>query len=543
MINFMDIIERDFNIFFQRRLMSIKIAVIGAGSIGFTRTLMRDILAVPELADTEFSFHDISKTNLDMIVQLARRDIQANKLPAKISATTRRRKALEGAKYVLNVTRIGGLEAFKHDIDIPLKYGIDQCVGDTLCAGGIMYGQRNIPQILNFCQDIREVASPDVLFLNYANPMAMNTWAALEYGKVNTVGLCHGVQGGHWQICRVIEHCINRGKKEGDKGFVPVTKNEVDIVCAGINHQTWYTQVLYKGEDWTGRMLEGFETHPQFKTNEKVRIDMLRRFGYYSTESNGHLSEYVPWYRKRSDEIRKWISLDSWINGETGGYLRVCTEGRNWFETDFPNWMKEPAPVICAEKRSEEHGSYIIEGLETGRIYRGHFNVKNNGCIENMADDCVVEVPGFVDRIGIRTPKVGKLPLGCAAVCNASVTVQRLSVEAAVHGDIDLLRQAMMMDPLVSAVCNPPEIWQLVDEMLVNHAPWLPQYKKHVADAKKRLSSGKRLGTRKGTGAARIKTKTVAEMKKNANEARQSAQATDKAAAKRKEQIKKMHVA
>ena len=144
---------------------------------------------------------------------------------------------------------------------------------------------------------------------------------------------------------------------------------------------------------------------------------MLRRFGYYSTESNGHLSEYLPWYRKRTDEIMQWIDLSSWINGETGGYLRVCTEGRNWFETDFPNWMKEPALDLNTYKRSEEHGSYIIEGLETGRVYRGHFNVVNQGHITNLPDGCVIEIPGYVDRTGINMPVVGDLPLACAATC------------------------------------------------------------------------------------------------------------------------------
>ena len=145
---------------------------------------------------------------------------------------------------------------------------------------------------------------------------------------------------------------------------------------------------------------------------------MLRRFGYYSTESNGHLSEYVPWYRKRPEEIKDWIDLGCWINGETGGYLRVCTEGRNWFETDFPNWMKDPALEYIPEKRGEEHGSYIIEGLETGRVYRGHFNVVNNGVISNLPDDAIIEAPGYVDRNGISMPLVGDLPLGLAAVCN-----------------------------------------------------------------------------------------------------------------------------
>ncbi|MEE2629030.1 MAG: alpha-glucosidase/alpha-galactosidase, partial [Candidatus Latescibacterota bacterium] len=211
--------------------------------------------------------------------QLARRDIKANRLPATLSVTTNRRRALEGADYVLNTTRIGGLDAFALDIDIPLKYGVDQCVGDTLCAGGIMYGQRNIPQVLAFCKDIREVASSEALFLNYANPMAMNTWAALEYGGVETVGLCHGVQGGHGQIAQVIELLVNKGKKPDSRGYKKVEKKDVDIVASGINHQTWYVRVQYEGEDWTGRLLEGFERHPRFSQTEKVRIDMLRRFG------------------------------------------------------------------------------------------------------------------------------------------------------------------------------------------------------------------------------------------------------------------------
>ncbi len=217
----------------------------------------------------------------------------------------------------------------------------------------------------------------------------------------------------------------------------------MDIICAGINHQTWYIQIKHQGNDLTGDLLEAFEKHPQFSKTEKVRIDMLRRFGYYSTESNGHLSEYVPWYRKRADELNEWIDLGTWINGETGGYLRVCTEGRNWFEEDFPNWINDPALVYSQENRSQEHGSYVIEGLETGRLYRGHFNVVNNGIISNLHDDAIIEAPGYVDRNGISMPAVGDLPLGCAAVCNASISVQRLAVEAAITGDDKLLRQAL----------------------------------------------------------------------------------------------------
>ena len=498
--------------------MSFKIAFIGAGSVGFTRTLLSDLLTVPEFRHTEVAFMDLSAHNLQLVTDLCQRDIHENGLDIAIQATTDRREALKGAKYVVICVRVGGLEAFKLDVDIPLRYGVDQCVGDTLCAGGIMYGQRDIPVMLDFAKDIRELCTPDVLVLNYANPNAMVTWALNQFGKVNTLGLCHGVQGGHHQIADVLG----------------LQKKEVDIICAGINHQTWYIQVKANGVDRTGDLLEAFENHPEISKTEKVRIDMLRRFGYYSTESNGHLSEYVAWYRKRPDEILDWIDLGVWINGETGGYLRVCTEGRNWFETEFPQWMKDPARPYAAEKRSEEHGSYIIEGLETGRLYRGHFNVVNNGTITNLPDDAIVEVPGYVDANGIGIPRIGDLPLGCAAVCNASITVQRLSVLAAVRGDDMLLRQAMMMDPLVGAVCNPPEIWQMVDEMLVEQAQWLPQYEKAIADAKARLEKGKASGTLIATrvgyeGSARLKIKTVDEMRANRDAANKNAGETDKA--------------
>ena len=280
-----------------------------------------------------------------------------------------------------------------------------------------------------------------------------------------------------------------------------------------------------------------------YARTEKVRIDVLRRFGYYSTESNGHLSEYVPWYRKRPGEIRKWIDLSSWINGETGGYLRVCTEGRHWFETDFPSWLKAEDKPIGPDDRSTEHGSWIIEALETGRTYRGHFNVRNSGCIPNLPDDCIIEVPGYVDANGIAIPHVGDLPLACAATLSASVNVQRMSVHAAVRGDLTLLKQAMLHDPLVAAVCNPPEIWQMTDEMLVAEAAWLPQYRREIAAARKRLADAKRrgeyLGTRKWKGAARIHVKTVAEMRRSAAQSRRLAAAADKAAEQRAEDAKK----
>lgn len=496
--------------------MSFKLAVIGAGSVGFTRTLFTDLMTVPEFHDIEVAFTDINQHNLDMVTALCQRDLDENGVNIKIHATLDRREAFKDARYIINCVRIGMLEAFEMDVTIPLKYGVDQCVGDTLCTGGIMYGQRGIAAILDFCKDIREVAEPGAIMLNYSNPNAMMTWAANKYGGVRTIGLCHGVQGGHQQIAAAL-------------GF---EQKEVDIICAGINHQTWYISVKHNGEELLDKLLPAFESNPELTKTEKVRIDILKNFGYYSTESNGHLSEYVSWYRKRPEEVEKWIDLGVWINGETGGYLRVCREGRNWFEEDFPNWMKEPAKKYVPESRSQEHGSYIIEGLELNHCYRGHFNVMNEGCITNLPYESVVEVPGYVDANGINIPKVGDLPLGCAAICSQSIWVQKLAVEAAVNADINLLRQAMLMDPLTGAVCFPAEIFQMCDEMLIAEAEWLPQYAEEIERAKVRMeerhANGTYIAPRDYQG-IRLQEKSVDEMRANQEEARKNAAETDKA--------------
>ncbi|MEM1400310.1 MAG: alpha-glucosidase/alpha-galactosidase, partial [Pseudomonadota bacterium] len=242
-----------------------------------------------------------------------------------------------------------------------------------------------------------------------------------------------------------------------------------------------------------------------------------KRFGYYSTESNGHLSEYLPWYRKRPDEIGQWIDLSNWINGETGGYLRVCTERRNWFEEDFPHFLAEAEKPLADYRRSDEHASYIVEALEGGPIYRGHFNVKNDGLIINLPSDCIVESPGFVDRFGLNMAADFELPLACAATCQASIDVQRMSVQAAVSGDVDMLKLAMLHDPLVGAVCNPDEVWQMADEMLVAQSEWLPQYTDAIPAAQERLAIGS-VKTKDWAGAARLEVRSVEELRKSASD-------------------------
>tara|TARA_A100001011_G_C14304291_1_gene842328 strand:- start:1640 stop:3124 length:1485 start_codon:yes stop_codon:yes gene_type:complete len=476
----------------------MKISFIGAGSIGFTQTLVRDLLKVPEFHDTNFFFHDISEKNLEFVSKLIQKDIDANNLPATIEQSTNRKKALEGAKYIINCTRIGGLEAFEHDINIPLQYGVDQCVGDTICAGGILYGQRNIPQTLNFCKDIKSYSDSNALFLNYSNPMAMNTWAAISEAKVNTVGLCHGVQGGAKLISKALG-------SENSK--------DLEYMCSGINHMTWYIDLKFKGKKVSKEeLIDALERHPEISKQEKVRIDILKRFGLFSTESNGHLSEYLPWYRKRVEDIPKWIDLSNWIHGETGGYLRVTSEKRNWFEEDFEKFLSESGIDLNTHKRSSEHGSYIIESIETNRPYRGHFNVVNNGTITNLPDDCVIESTGTVDKDGIKMIKGIELPMACASLCRTSIDVQRMAVKAAIDGDINLLKLAVLQDPLVSAVCSPDEVWSMVDEMIVAQSKWLPQYQNEIELALERIKNSN-VKKKNFKGAARMKTRSPEELK------------------------------
>jgi len=434
----------------------MRIAIIGAGSLTFTRRLVADILAVPEFHNTEFRFMDIDEERLDMATHVARKIIEQKGLDATVEPTLNRREAIRGTDYVLSLVRVGGLQAFSYDIEIPLKYGVDQCVGDTLGPGGVFYALRTIPVLLDIAADMRAVA-PNALLLNYSNPMAMNCWALRRAGGVHVVGLCHGVQGGHHQIAHAL-------------GLPP---EEVDYVCAGINHQTWYIQVTYKGKDMLPFLLRAFEQHPVYSQTEPCRIDVLRRFGYYSTESNGHLSEYLPWYRKRPAEIERWISRDSWIGGETGGYLRHCRETAEYFREEYPRLM---SGEIKVEGRSSEHASYIIEALETGRPYRGHFNVGNTGLIGNLPNGCTVELPCYVDGNGISPAWTGNLPLACAATCRVSINVQEMAVQAALTGDRELVKLAVLHDPLTSAVCSPAEVWAMCDEMFDALAPWLPQF-------------------------------------------------------------------
>ena len=375
---------------------------------------------MPELRDVEFALTDISEHNLvdDPAASSSgwsrptacrpgspRPPIAARRSTARATSSTARASAAS--------------KPTGDDIEIPLKYGVDQCVGDTICAGGILYGQRNIPAILDFCRDIREVAEPGARFLNYANPMAMNTWAAIDYGKVDTIGLCHGVQHGGEQIAAVL-------------GAGP---GELDFICAGINHQTWYIDIRLRGRQ-VGRdeLVAAFERHPVYSQQEKVRIDVLKRFGFYSTESNGHLSEYLPWYRKRPDEIARWIDMSDWIHGETGGYLRHCTETRELVRDRLSrSFSRKPAEPIDPRAALDRARQLHHRGAgDRPRLSRPLQRQEQRPDHQPARPTRSSRSPGFVDRFGLNMVAGITLPDACAATCIASINVQRMSVHAAI---------------------------------------------------------------------------------------------------------------
>ena len=430
-----------------------KIAMIGAGSIVFCKTLMMDILATPALKDSEFRMMSRTMPKLERMKKFADRVIQDNGLDATVSITLDRREALEDADYVIVMLQIGGVEAFEVDYQIPLKYGVDQCIGDTLGPGGVFRTLRTVPVMLDIAKDVKELC-PDAHVLNYVNPMATVCWALGTVPGLSFIGLCHGVQTTLDLI----------------SGYVGVDKREIDFVCAGINHMAWFLELKHNGKDLYPLFKENCEK-PEYYINEKVRIETMRHFGYFMTESTGHLSEYLPWFRKNQKALDLYCDEPA-FGGETGAYYRWCRLIAD--EMDKVD-MLEDEPTDLSH-RSVEFCSYILEALETGAPFKLQGNVRNDGYITNLPNGCCVEVPVFVDKVGLHPTVVGDLPVQLAALNQSNVTVQGLAVEAAVKGDPELAVAACAMDPLTSAVCTLKEARDMAAEMLEAERPWLPQF-------------------------------------------------------------------
>ncbi|MEZ4670029.1 MAG: alpha-glucosidase/alpha-galactosidase [Anaerolineae bacterium] len=428
-----------------------KITFIGAGSTVFAKHLMGDILSFPELGNSHIALHDIDAERLKTSEIVAHRMAESLGVKPTITASTNRREALDGADYAISMIQVAGYKpGTVVDFEIPKKYGLRQTIADTLGIGGIMRGLRTIPVLLDMCKDMEELC-PDVTFLQYVNPMAMNCWAIGRASKIKTVGLCHSVQGTAMQLA----------------DDIGVPYDEINYVCAGINHVAFYLKFERNGESLYPLIQKVLDDGRQPDWN-RVRYELFKRVGYFVTESSEHFSEYSPWFikRDRPELIEEFnIPLDE--------YIRRC-------EVQIADWERERkeleggAPIHV--EQSMEYGSLIIHSMETGipRVIYGNF--PNNGLIDNLPQGCCVEVPTLVDKSGLQPTKIGTLPPQLAAIMQTNVNVQGLTVEAALTGKREHIYHAAMMDPHTAAELSLDQIWSLVDDLIEAHGSWLPEY-------------------------------------------------------------------
>lgn len=434
--------------------MPKKIAMIGAGSVVFAKTLMNDIMGTPALSDSEFALLDVNETKLRSMEAFGKRMVKENGLKATVWGTTNRREAIKSADFVVIMIQVGGFEAFGFDYEIPLKYGVDQCIGDSLGPGGVFRGQRHIPVLVDVAKDMAEVAKPHAIMLQYANPMAGNCLALGKASRVPFVGLCHGVQTTLDLIA----------------GYCGVPKEEITFTCGGINHMDWFLRLEHRGRDLYPKLREVFEK-PEYYKNEKVRGEVFRHFGYFMTESTGHLSEYVSWFRKNKRALDLYCDEPA-FGGESGAYYK-------WGKLMAEKYAKhDPLEYETAklEKRSVEYCSWIMEAVATGRPFRFMGNVRNDAYITNLPNGYCVEVPTFADDAGLHPAPIGELPPQLAACCMTNINCQILCAEAALTGDPEYIVHSLAMDPLTAAVCTLKEIRDMSIELLESQRQWLPQF-------------------------------------------------------------------
>jgi alpha-galactosidase len=434
-----------------------KIAIIGAGSIGFAQTLIKDILSFESMRDSDFRLMDIDEERLDVTYQWARKLLEQEKLPTTVSKTLDRGEALDGADYVMCAILANGIEPFENEINIPLKYGITQPVGDTMCVGGIFRALRTIPILVDICRDIERFC-PNATMLNYTNPMTMLTWACNTATKVKFVGLCHGVQGTAHELAKLV-------------GLEP---EQTKYLCAGINHMAWFLRI----EDLAGTSLypalwEKIDRDGP-PEGDKLRWDLARYLGYYMTESSGHLSEYIQYYRKRPDLIEKF-DAPGMFAGEHAEVLKAYRAHWKPHAERTYKQIRGEDPIEFGG-RSAEYASNIIYALESGNLFRFNGNVMNHGLISNLPEGACVEVPCFVDNVGIHPTPVGALPPICAALNQSNLSAQGMTVQAALTGDRELAFHAIFADPLTSAMLAPSEIKAMFDELFEANRQWMPEF-------------------------------------------------------------------
>ncbi len=432
-----------------------KITLIGAGSVVFAKNLLGDILSFPELAQSQIALLDIDPGRLAVAERMAHRVAHAVGAQPRITATLDRREALSNAKYAINMIQVGGHPSTYTDFDIPEKYGLRQTIADTLGVGGIFRALRTIPVMQDIARDMEQVSDPQSVFLNYVNPMAMNTWAWYRTTKIPVVGLCHSVQGTAEQLARDIG--------------IPI--EEINYLCAGINHMAFYLKFERKGEDLYPQ-IRNVVKKGRIPDDNRVRYEMLQRLGYFVTESSEHFAEYTPYFIKQNHP-----ELLERFHVPLREYLRRCDEmAAGWSRTQAEMLGEDADQTPISVTRSHEYGSGIIHSLETGTPRVVYGNGENLGLIDNLPHGCCVEVPTLADQNGLQPTHVGPLPPQLAALMQTNINVQSLTVEASLTGNREHVYHAAMLDPHTSAELTLDEIWQVVDDLFDAHKDVLPQF-------------------------------------------------------------------
>jgi len=419
-----------------------KVTFVGAGSAVFARQLITDILAVDGLDQGVFALVDVDAGRLDLAKRIAARLVDLSGKKWTVEPATERLDVLEGSDYVINSIEVAGLQNVRHDYEIPKRYGVDQCIGDTIGPGGIFKALRTGPEWLEIVADTQRVA-PDAVVMNYTNPMSILTLAALRTSNLQIVGLCHSVQGTSRQLAQ----------------YLGVPYAEMAWSCGGLNHNAWFTKLERDGKDLYPLLRERARV-PEIYEQDPIRFEVMLHLGAFVTESSGHLSEYVPYFRKRPDLIARYTR--SGYLGESGFYANHWPEWRRANDELIASMLRGQTPL--PRERGHEYASFIIEAIELGRRASIHGNVRNQGWIDNLPDGCV-EVECDVDRNGIHPRHFGALPPQLAALNRAHMTVHDLVVEALIKRDPSKAKYALMLDPLTAAVCSPEEIDRLFDEM------------------------------------------------------------------------------
>lgn len=430
-----------------------KVTFLGAGSTVFARQLITDILHIEGLDEGTIALVDIDQRRVEMAHQIAERLVELSGKHWHVESSIERRDVLAGSDFLVNTIEVAGLANVRYDFDIPMKYGVNQCIGDTIGPGGIFKALRTGPAWLDILHDAEELC-PDAWVLNYSNPMSILMFAALTATKMRAVGLCHSVQGTSKQLA----------------DYLQVPYEELEWQCAGINHNAWFTTLRHQGEDMYPRLRARAQLAEVYE-QDPVRFEVMLHFGAFVTESSGHFSEYVPYFRKRPELIERYCRE---------GYLG----GTGFYANNWPNWRTDNERQInemlsgireIPYQRSHEYGSFIIEGITLHRPTVIYGNVRNTGLIDNLSDGCV-EVACLVDRHGVRPTHFGPLPEQLAALNRAHMAVHQLVSQALLERDKEAARYALLLDPLTAAVCSPVEISAMFDEMWEAQRPYLQAF-------------------------------------------------------------------